>query len=175
MLSDFDLGNMIKSGRLRIDPFSQDTIRENGVDLRLSDEIARHNLQAKDFVLDPSDEASVQKAYSVARSGSLIIAAGEQVLLSTLEYVGMPDDLMGFVELRSTWARHGLSIPPTIVDAGFQGTITLEVVNNAPYAIKLSPGQRFAHVVFARTLSRVERPYAGYYSGQRGVTLPKKV
>ncbi len=175
MLSDFDLTNMISSGRLRIEPFSEETVRENGVDLRLSDEIARHNVTEKGFVLDPTDDESVKKAYTVSRSQELIIAPGEQVLLSTLEYVAMPDDLMGFVELRSTWARHGLSMPPTIVDAGFEGTITLEVVNNAPYSIMLKAGQRFAHVVFARTLSRVERPYAGFYSGQRGVKLPKKV
>ncbi|MFP3219959.1 MAG: dCTP deaminase [Candidatus Marsarchaeota archaeon] len=175
MLSDFDLQNLIKSGRLMITPFSEEIIRENGVDLRLSDEIARHNDLGKEFILDPSDEAAIARTYSVTKSEELIIRPSEQVLLSTYEYVEMPDDLMGFVELRSTWARHGLSIPPTIVDAGFKGTITLEVVNNAPYGIALKPMMRFAHVVFAKTLSKVERSYSGFYSGQKGIRLPKKI
>ncbi|MGC8630990.1 MAG: dCTP deaminase [Thermoprotei archaeon] len=175
MLSDFDLMNLIKSGRLMIQPFSEEIIRENGVDLRLSDEIGRHNDLGKDFVLDPSDDVAISKTYSLTKSPVLLIGPSEQVLLSTYEYVEMPDDLMGFVELRSTWARHGLSIPPTIVDAGFKGTITLEVVNNAPYGIALKPLMRFAHVVFARTLSKVDKSYSGFYSGQRGIRLPKKV
>ena len=69
----------------------------------------------------------------------IVIGAKEQVLLSTLEHVTLPDDLVGMVELRSTWARHGLSMPPTIIDAGFSGTVTLEVINNAPYKIGIKP------------------------------------
>jgi len=173
MLSDFDLKNLIASGRLLVEPFSEEVVRENGLDLRLSDEVARH--QRREEPLDPSKEEDVLRSYTVSKSETYVVQPGEQVLLSTLERLEMPDDLMGLVELRSTWARHGLSIPPTIVDAGFRGTITLEVVNNAPYGLLLRKGQRFAHVVFARTLSRVERPYGGFYSGQRGVTLPKTV
>ncbi|MDP7975118.1 MAG: dCTP deaminase [Thermoprotei archaeon] len=173
MLSDFDLKNLIASGRLVVEPFSEEVVRENGLDLRLSDEVARH--QGREEPLDPSKEEDVLRSYTVSKSETYVVQPGEQVLLSTLERLEMPDDLMGLVELRSTWARHGLSIPPTIVDAGFRGTITLEVVNNAPYGLLLKRGQRFAHVVFARTLSRVERPYGGFYSGQRGVTLPKKI
>ena len=79
-------------------------------------------------------------------SRRLIIKANEQVLFSTIEYIELPDDIMGFVEVRSTWARHGISLPPTIIDAGFKGTVTLEAINNAPYAIALKPKQRFAHL-----------------------------
>jgi deoxycytidine triphosphate deaminase len=35
ILSDFDLRAYLSSGRLRITPFSEEIIRENGVDLRL--------------------------------------------------------------------------------------------------------------------------------------------
>ena len=43
ILSDYDLDNIIRAKRLVIDPFQKDTIRENGVDLRLSDEMAVRN------------------------------------------------------------------------------------------------------------------------------------
>ncbi len=105
----------------------------------------------------------------------MVIASKEQVLLSTLEYIEVPDDVAGFVELRSTWARHGLSMPPTIIDAGFKGTITLEVINNAPYAIKLRPGQRFAHVIFVKLQNKAGNTYSGFYKGQRGVKLPQVI
>ncbi|MEM3296699.1 MAG: hypothetical protein QXG73_01335, partial [Candidatus Micrarchaeaceae archaeon] len=82
---------------------------------------------------------------------------------------------VGFVELRSTWARHGLSMPPTIIDAGFSGNVTLEVFNNAPYGILLKPKTRFAHIIFAATMNKVKNTYKGKYLGQRGIRLPKTI
>ncbi len=176
ILSDFDLKNLVKSKRLVIRPFHKDTIRENGIDMRLAEEIARHQLPNKDFVMDPTNESMVKSGFVKERNRKqLILNAKEQVLLSTEEYLEVPDDVAGFVELRSTWARHGLSMPPTVIDAGFKGNITLEVINNAPYPILLRPGQRFAHVIFVKLSSKAATPYSGSYKGQRGVRLPKRM
>ena len=175
ILSDYDLENMIRSGRLEIKPFKKDIIRENGVDFRLYNEVAKHNQKlGKNFILDPSNTEHVKKEYILEKNNkSIVVEAHEQVLMSTIEYLKMPDNVMGFVELRSTWARHGLMMPPTIIDAGFAGNITLEVFNASSNAIMLKPGLRFAHVIFATTLNRVSNPYSGAYLGQRGVRLPK--
>jgi len=55
ILSDFDLGSMLKEKRLIIKPFDKEIIRENGVDLRLADEVGYHNpMLGEDFVVDPS-------------------------------------------------------------------------------------------------------------------------
>ena len=176
ILSDFDLKNMIKSGRLRIEPFSKEIIRENGIDFRLADEIAHHAKTPKGFIMDPTDEKSIQKGYKITKNASkLVIRPFEQVLLSTYEHIEMPDDIAGIVELRSTWARHGLSMPPTIIDAGFKGTITLEVFNNAPYGIALKPMLRFAHVIFVKTTNRVLNIYKGNYNMQHGIKLPQVI
>jgi dCTP deaminase len=176
ILSDFDLMNMIKSKRIVIDPFSEDIVRENGIDFRLADEVGRHKDMDDSFVMDPSNIDSINSAYQIEKGVKHIVLKGkEQVLLSTNEHISMPDDVVGFVELRSTWARHGLSMPPTIIDAGFKGTITLEVVNNAPYKIRLSHMARFAHIVFIKSSSRVEKSYSGSYTEQRGVRLPKVI
>lgn len=175
ILSDYDLDNMIRSGRLVIKPFSKDLIRENGVDLRLADQIGKHNpKQGKDFVLDPYNAEHVQSEYLIeSDKKEIIIGSHEQMLMSTEEYVKLPNNIMGFVELRSTWARHGLMLPPTIIDAGFEGNITLEVFNATPHAIKLTPGVRFSHIIFAATMNTVEHAYSGKYSGQKGVRIPK--
>lgn len=174
ILSDYDLMGLINNKRLVIRPFVRNIVRENGVDFRLSNEIAHHIEHGKDFVLDPTKEDHVSSTYKVMKNTkNLVVGSMEQVLLSTKEEIEMPDDLVGFVELRSTWARHGLSMPPTIIDAGFKGTVTLEVSNNAPYGIKLNPAMRFAHIIFIRTNSRVASSYKGKYQGQRGIKLPR--
>lgn len=178
ILSDFDLLNMIRSGRIKIEPFIDDIVRENGIDFRLADEVGRHNTKMGDaFVMDPSDEQMIKNAYKIEKEvKQILIGAREQVLLTTHEYVDLPDDVVGMVELRSTWARHGLSMPPTIIDAGFKGTVTLEVINNAPYKIAIKPLTRFAHIIFVKTSSKVEKSYStGSYTGQRGVRIPKVI
>jgi len=59
----------------------------------------------------------------------------------------------------------------TVVDAGFEGNITIEVVNESPNTIVLKRGMRFLHLILVKTEGRAK--YAGYYQGQRGVTPPK--
>lgn len=175
ILSDYDLESAINGKRLIIKPFDKESIRENGLDLRLSDEIGMRNPKhSKEMIFDPTNEEHVKDEYVVSKKQkSFVVPAGGQVLLSTHEYIGLPDNLMGFVELRSTWARHGLSMPPTIIDAGFEGNVTLEVINHAPYAMLLKPGVRFAHIIFASTLNKVSKVYKGTYFGQTGVRVPK--
>jgi len=177
ILSDFDLVNMLKEKRLIIKPFNKEIIRENGVDFRLAGEVGYHNpMLSEDFVVDPSKKEDIENEYIVEKNKKeIILQPKQQVLLSTIEYLKMPDNLIGFVELRSTWARHGLIMPPTIIDAGFEGTITLEVYNASIYKIKLKPKLRFAHIIFAVTMNRVKNTYKGSYSGQKGVFRPKVI
>ena len=65
------------------------------------------------------------------------------VLAQTLERVEMPNDLMGLIEGRSSWARVGLSVHLTApkIDPGFNGTITLEIANMGPARVELVAGE----------------------------------
>jgi len=168
ILSDFDLWNYIRSGRLKIEPFTEDIVRENGLDLRIGGQIARFTRNNKTFDTRSSDPSDF---YYFEEGQSFTIKQGEHVLLHTKEYLSLPKDLMGFVNLRSSYARIGLMIPPTIIDANFEGELTIELVGG-DFPVKLYEGDRFLHVVFARLSSIVERPYMGRYQGQRGVRLP---
>ncbi len=89
----------------------------------------------------------------------------------TREVLELPDDLMAFVGLRSSWARQGFFMPPTIVDAGFKGNLTLEMLAFMEHP-KETVGKRFAHLIFAKTTNPCEK-YHGTYSGQRGITYSK--
>lgn len=169
ILSDIDLMNYIRNKRIIIEPFDKEIVRENGIDLRLGGEVAR--------MINPGEaldtrNGDVSKYYKIEKGESFIIKPFEHVLATTLEYIKLPIDLMAFVELRSTFARLGLFIPPTIIDANFEGQLTIELVGGH-FPVKLYKGTRFIHVIFAKLTSPVEKPYMGRYQGQRGVTLPK--
>lgn len=168
ILGDRDLKYYLEKGWIKIEPLKDDSVRENGVDLRIGEEIAR--FKKTDKVFDSSSK--IEDYYEIEKGKEFIIAPYEHVLLTTEEFISLPNDIMAFVNLRSSFARLGLFIPPTIVDAGFQGQITIELIGSA-FPVKLHTGDRFIHLIFARTLTPVEHPYGGKYQNQKGVTLPK--
>ncbi len=170
ILSDFDLWNYIRSKRLYIEPFDESIVRENGVDLRLGRQVAR--LKKVDKILDLDAGYEPEEYYEIKEVDEIIIRPSERLLLHTVEYIKLPLDLMAFVNLRSTYARLGLMIPPTIVDANFEGQLTIELIGG-PFPVKIKTGKRFIHLVFAKLTSPVVNPYSGKYQGQRGVTLPR--
>ncbi len=147
---------------------TEDSVRENGIDMRVGEEIARFKNTSITFEegLNP-DEFFIKE-----RGNEFVIGPNEHVLLVTEEYLRLPQDIMAFVNMRSSFARLGLLVPPTIVDAGFEGQLTIEVMGSG-FPIKIKRGTRFLHLIFAKTLTPVEKPYSGKYQGQRGVTTPR--
>ncbi|RLI98759.1 MAG: dCTP deaminase [Candidatus Aenigmatarchaeota archaeon] len=172
MLSGIKIRQLIDGGAIKIEPFDDILVRENGVDMRIGDEIAV--LLNNPEPIDPENltKTNLNEYYKIVKlDGDFVLQPYMKILATTLEYIELPANIGAFVELRSTFARLGLSIPPTIIDAGFKGQITLEIHGGA-FPVKLKKGLRFAHIVFLPIIGE-PIPYRGKYSGQRGVTLPK--
>ena len=175
ILSNKELLSLVELRKLIIKPITEDTIRENGVDLSIGDEICElvHYSDSDGVVLkayEKYDEDYLRRNfYRCWHADKYTIKPHRRYLLTTLEYVKLPPDIMGFVNQRSTVARLGLFIPPTIIDAGFEGQITVELIGGE-FPIELKRGQRFLHIVFAEISSPVQ--YRGKYQYQSGVKLP---
>jgi len=174
ILSDRGIRAYLEKGWLQVEPLEDWQIRENGIDLRIGKEYAR--FRETNEVLDVTKEIETTKYYEIDMMDEegIIIRPYEHVLLHTMEYVKMPSDLVALVNLKSTLARLGLYIPPTVVDAGFEGQIVIEVIGSS-FPIRIKPGVPFIHLIFLRTDSPVEKEYAvrGRYQGQKGIRLPK--
>ncbi len=147
ILSDRDLKYYLEKEWIKIVPYSEEIIRENGIDLRIGSQFAK--LKKTQRVFEPSEK--IEDFYEIINSNEIIIYPHEHVLMTTLEHIELPNDIMAFVNLRSTYARLGISIPPTIVDAGFKGELTIEVIGSE-FPVKLESGERFIHLIFAKTL-----------------------
>ena len=83
---------------------------------------------------------------------------GEHVLVSSLETIKVPKDLMAILYPRSSVNRKGLSVDLTgIIDSGYKGVLTLPVRNNTDsQIIRLYPGERFCQVVFEALTHEVD-------------------
>lgn len=87
------------------------------------------------------------------------LAPGEFLLAATLERFTMPRDLLGLVHDKSTWARRGLSVFNTVIEPGWRGFLTLELVNHGQNSIHLQAGQGIAQVVFHLLDQPTAEPY----------------
>ncbi|KAB2451519.1 dCTP deaminase [Bacillus thuringiensis] len=74
-----------------------------------------------------------------------LVYPGQLIIASTFEYLRMPKDLFGLLATRSSWNRLGLSIS-SIVQPGYAGVLTLELLNNSSNPIALYPGLRFVQL-----------------------------
>lgn len=94
---------------------------------------------------------------------------GQFVLGATLEYLRFPNDLAADVVGRSSWGRVGLLVATAVmVQPGYRGTLTLELVNHGDGPIALYPGSRIAQLVVSPVLEPSDDAYEGKYAGSTG-------
>jgi dCTP deaminase len=174
-MSDRNLRKLIKSNNLLIEPLAADTIQQNGIDFRIGDELASGTLTSNTEIINSKSSDDIMKFYQIVKNenAAFVFSPLRHYLLTTKESIKMPSDLMGFCGLRSTFARLGFVSPLTIIDAGFEGTLTIGVFYGGNNPIRVPVGCRFLHVVFAQLADKADTPYHGHYVKQKGVTLPK--
>lgn len=89
---------------------------------------------------------------------------GRFTLASAMEEFDMPTNMVGIVHDKSTWAREGLSLFNTVIEPGFRGGLTLELVFNGQKEVHIPAGAGIAQVVFHRTEHLAQ--YNGKYQHQ---------
>lgn len=148
-------------------------IGEASVDVRLG---TRFHLlrRTQDSGLDPQTvaQSSVergQEGMTVPIGQPLWLHPGQFVLGATLEYLRFPKDLAADVVGRSSWGRVGLLVATAVmIQPGYCGTLTLELVNHGDGPIALYPGSRIAQLVVSPVLQPSSISYAGKYMGSTG-------
>lgn len=89
---------------------------------------------------------------------------GRFALASAEELFQMPDDMLGIVHDKSTWARRTLSVFNTVIEPGWKGYLTLELVFHGNKPVHIPAGSGIAQVVFH--LLAEEAQYKGKYQNQ---------
>lgn len=87
-------------------------------------------------------------------------------LAHTLEDFEMPDNVAGFVVDKSTYARLFVSAFNTLIDPGFKGNLTLELVNLGSDIVEIKAGDPICQICFHWLDENTDRPYRGKYQGQ---------
>ena len=163
ILSNEDIKKMLAQKKIRITPLNGSQIGPASVDLTLSDEWKFFRPSLKKRTVDLS-KTEFQEAFVTKRTDTITLKTGQMCLARTKERITLPTDIMGKLEGRSRYARMGLVIHITsaLVQPGSDNHQVLEIVNLAPFPIKLRAGMRISQVVFQKMDSRTTRPYKKY-------------
>lgn len=95
---------------------------------------------------------------------------GRFILASAIEEFDMPTDLVGVVHDKSTWARQGVSVFNTVIEPGFKGGLTLEIVFHGNEPIHIPAGAGIAQVLFHKVQEHAQ--YNGKYQNQSSDPVP---
>jgi dCTP deaminase len=183
ILSDRNMREQLEAGRIVIDPLDDSLIQPSSIDVRISNMFrvfrnhSRGVIDVKQDLTDLTELIEMPESSDGHDTDAFMLHPGEFVLGSTYERIGMPDDLVGRVEGKSSLGRLGLMIHSTagFIDAGFDGHITLELANVASLPITLYPGMKIGQISFMEMTSPADKPYGqgatgSKYQGQRGPT-----
>lgn len=99
--------------------------------------------------------------------GELVLEPGQFMLASTIEKFRMPNDLVGIVHDKSSWARRGLAVQNTVIEPGWTGWLTLELTNHGSEPLFLERGVGIAQILFHRLDFPTEQVYEGKYQAQK--------
>lgn len=99
---------------------------------------------------------------------------GEFILASTLEEFVMPNNLVGIVHDKSTWARKGLAVQNTVIEPGWKGYLTLELTNHSQEELYIEHGDPIAQVIFHLLDEETNQPYSGKYQNQEKGPQPAR-
>jgi len=176
ILVDWQLLDRISRGHLKIDPYDPSLVQPNSLDIRLGNHFVWY--RAGIAVIDPYSKESVTADVEETHADSFILNPGQFILAETLERIELPDNVVATIEGKSSIARLGITLHQTggWIDAGFCGTITLEMANVNARPVRLYAGMPIGQLVFYTT-ERAEKPYGAKgdakYLDQRQATLSR--
>jgi len=158
----------LDEGRIRIEPIDRNQIGVASIDLTLGHEIREIANDADPIrVEDATDYRDHTCVRDLAEPYRL--EPGVTIHGITEERVSLPDDLCGFLEGRSRFARLGLMIHVTsaFVQPGVSNRQVLEMSNVSSRALEIVPGVRLCQLVLMRTEGRAI--YAGRFKDQDAI------
>jgi dCTP deaminase len=187
ILSDQGIKAALKEGQIEIDPSPrEDLYTTSAVDLTLGDQFqawndeilgvegTRHELNLEESKYQRIARAYI-KALDLEKDGCFLFPPFRElpshILAKTRERIHLKPGsrLAARVEGRSSLARLGVIVHLTAptVHAGFNGTITLEMINHGPFYLRLTPGKtRICQIIFERLETDPEREIATQFQKQ---------
>ncbi|NTS77322.1 dCTP deaminase [Catenovulum sp. SM1970] len=169
-LCDTDIVKYLEQGKISVEPSPKpDMISGLTVDLRLGNSFRVFQDHAAPYIdlSGPKEEVSQQlesvmsEEIILDEGQAFFLHPGELALSVTHESVTLPDDIVGWLDGRSSLARLGLMVHVTAhrIDPGWSGKIVLEFYNSGKLPLALRPKMKIGALSFETLSGPAEKPY----------------
>ncbi|MFY8349664.1 dCTP deaminase [Pseudoalteromonas sp. SSM20] len=187
-LCDTHIKEHLAAGKISIEPApKEDMISGVTVDLRLGNKFRVFQDHKAPYVDLSGPKELVSAAMESIMSDEIILEEGEAFFLHpgelalaiTHESVTLPDDIVGWLDGRSSLARLGLMVHVTAhrIDPGWSGNIVLEFYNSGKLPLALRPYMKIGALSFETMSGPAENPYNrrkdAKYKGQSGAVASR--
>nr|MDO8114148.1 dCTP deaminase [Candidatus Sigynarchaeota archaeon] len=164
----------IKAGKMAIDPFHEEALESASYNVTLHHQIrvfmeGLNEIDVATVAKDANSIAEITRVVDMPADGYYLLKPGELVLGITEEMIRLPQDIAGWINGRSRYARMGLMIHITasFLQPGSNNRQVFEIYNASRNAIKLRPGISIAQLVFERCEGKAQ--YQGVFKSQKEI------
>ena len=156
----------IKKKNIIITPFDQSALGPASMDLSLDNQF---RVFTKGKTYDIKDNSDYKEITGLVKQDSVIIKPGEAILGITKERITLSENLCGWLEGRSRFARLGLlvHISAGFMQPGIDNQQVLEIVNLGHRPLRLHAGTKICQFIFQTTKGKAK--YTGKFKGQKEV------
>jgi len=157
----------IKAKRIIIEPYDEKAVGPASIDLTLDNQIRvfkNRIARGPIDVTDTADYKTITKLVDV--KNKYVLRPGEFILGITKEKITLPEDICGWLNSRSRFARLGLAIHITapFVQPGVSNKQVLEIYNVGPNKLALIPGQKLCQIILQKCAGKAK--YEGVFKEQ---------
>jgi dCTP deaminase len=146
ILAKPEILKQIAAGRIILDPYDESAVGPASIDLTLDDRLRIFNSD-RHITHGDIDYRTLTKLVDI--TAGYLLRPGELVLGITRERITLPEDLCGWLNSRSRFARIGLMshIAAPFVAPGISNRQILEIFNAGRNKIRLTAGMKICHIV----------------------------
>ena len=144
-----------------------------GYDFRISNEFKIFT-NINNAIVDPKSFSS--ESFIDFKGKECIIPPNSFALGVSVEYFKIPRDVLAICLGKSTYARCGIVVNVTPLEAEWEGYVTIEISNTTPLPAKIYAGEGICQAIFLKGNEVCQISYAdkkGKYQKQQKLTLPK--
>ncbi len=156
----------IKKKNIKITPLDKSAIGPGSVDLTLDNQF-RIFVKGKTYDVNP--KADYKKITKLVKKESIIVKHGEVILGITKEKIKLSDNLCGWLQGRSRFARLGLMVHITasFMQPGIENQQVLEIANLSNRPLRIHAGTKICQFIFEKTKGKAK--YSGKFTKQKEV------
>ena len=148
-LSDTDIRELCRSGKLITEEFNERNIKQACYELRAS------NIYY--------DVANSDRKIEIDDSDYILIKPKQLVVIIALETLELPNDILGRILTKGKLFSVGLLPVNTYADPGFSGKLGIVFCNLSNNYLKIKPKEAIAKIEFTKLENPVDRAYSGQH------------